>query len=80
LDKVQVYPNPIKDKLYMRLAPDIVQAGLTIYSETGELLLQKKNIHTTETIDLNGFEAGIYILSVTRGEKVLLTEKIALTK
>lgn len=61
----QVFPNPIKDKLYYKT--DInCSFDLRLYDQVGKLVLQKKEINSISgEISLSGIQSGHYVLKVS---------------
>lgn len=71
-DKVQinksslvVYPNPVKDVLYLETSDKI--DGIGIFSSQGQCLLQTKE---TVQINVSALPQGMYLLKVTTDDKV----------
>lgn len=66
MDEIVVYPNPASRKLYFVN----VKAGsnIEIYSMAGKLISSAKN--ETSSIDVSGFEKGIYIARITDQNQV----------
>jgi hypothetical protein len=60
---VNVYPNPVKDDLQIRIMGQLHDGATIILTDiTGKLVLQKSVIQHVEEIDLNGLSQGIYML------------------
>jgi len=70
--KVNIYPNPIIDKLTIETNAKIMQ-NLEVYNLLGELVY-RTNILNMITIDLSGFPKGIYFLKLFN-DKETLTRK-----
>ncbi|MFM2363774.1 MAG: hypothetical protein RLZZ316_2676 [Bacteroidota bacterium] len=73
-----VYPNPAKDVVSLQNAKTIT--GITIYNQTGQLVLQVPLAVNTNTIELNvgRLKAGVYTLQVIYADKT--TERTKLVK
>ena len=71
---IKVYPNPSKDVIYLQ-AEDKSEAKFqyALLDISGKMILNKSTAMSsnakTETVDLSGFPAGIYILKVTELNK-----------
>jgi hypothetical protein len=63
-----IYPNPVKDKLYIRHSDSQLDA-LEIVDISGRLLVREENF-TGKSIDVSQLEKGIYLLRVTVNGKV----------
>ncbi len=66
---ITVYPNPVKDHLYIRTNEDV---HVRLFQPDGRLVLQSESVHAAGYLSLNGLPAGIYILQVADAEGVLL--------
>ena len=64
-NKFQLYPNPAKDKLYLRATNTTVNLKVKIFNTAGKLL-STKNIAIDEqaSIDVSNFTNGIYFLNI----------------
>ncbi len=66
--ELTVYPNPVKDKIYISgLTNEIEQITVQIYDINGSQLYLKK-IYQDDDIDISDFEAGVYLLKVSRSD------------
>ncbi|MFN8258860.1 MAG: T9SS type A sorting domain-containing protein [Bacteroidales bacterium] len=67
--KFEVYPNPVKDILNVKMSVPEGEANLVyyLYSPEGRLLVNKpvKNLNSIEEIDFQSYESGYYILKIT---------------
>ena len=70
-----VYPNPVNDILtvYLPELPD-EKTYISIYNNTGKLIIRQSIGNSTETINLNYIPAGLYILKLTN-EKQIITKR-----
>jgi hypothetical protein len=73
-----VYPNPAKDVVTVQNAQTIT--AITIYNQTGQLVMQVPLAVNTNTIELNvgRLKTGVYNLQVTHADKT--TERTKLVK
>ncbi|MFN8345102.1 MAG: T9SS type A sorting domain-containing protein [Spirosomataceae bacterium] len=72
---VAIYPNPVQDKIAIQLMGTIGETvQLSLINGQGQLFKQK-NFQLTETkevemMNIAAFPAGLYLLKITKGEKV----------
>jgi hypothetical protein len=62
-NKFIVYPNPSTGQ-YNLIMNQPGEYQLIVYDSFGKLLMKRKSVNTLETINLTGYSAGIYILSI----------------
>ena len=62
-NKITVYPNPSNGQFNLRMNPT-GEYQMIVYDSFGKLLMNRKSGNTLETINLTGYSAGIYILSI----------------
>lgn len=60
---ISIYPNPTTGIINIDNAKNNIQ-GLTISEITGKQIIKKNEIQLNESIDLSGFENGIYLLNI----------------
>lgn len=72
-NKVMVFPNPTNDLLEINAATEINEVSL--YSLSGNLILTKKIVGKSQTLQLADLNKGIYILQVQTAEGIT-TKKI----
>jgi Secretion system C-terminal sorting domain len=70
---VVVYPNPVKDKLYITGLTD--NGSIKITTINGSIVLQQNIVRGLKYIDISRFTTGIYVLTVT-SDKETKTLKI----
>lgn len=70
--KVDIYPNPVKDILYIN-TPNI--RNITIATITGSIVFDQDVKDNNFSIDVNDFNKGIYIIKIATSTEVM-TEKI----
>jgi hypothetical protein len=71
--EIKVYPNETKGKIYFDTKLDIQNQNITVYNNSGQLLIQTK-LGSDKTLDLESLSNGIY--SVRLGDKKATTFKI----
>jgi len=66
---IEVYPNPVSDRLTIRCAEPVI--SLKVYSASGHLISDR--IPEDNTTDLSGIPAGLYLIRVETAESVYNT-------
>ena len=61
IETVGIRPNPATDKFHFDI-PDQIIDKVEIYSSTGELVHEQKNITSAESIDISFLRSGIYFV------------------
>ena len=67
-----VYPNPVKDILYVSGDSGFEDLNLTVYDLYGKEVIKT----STETIDMSGLTSGLYFLTVTNQNGTMVIKKI----
>ena len=78
LISLSVYPNPVSDKLYIKLdKKSQKELSVTIFNLEGRMLFTQKLTEMKNEINLSGLKTGVYILKVFNGKefKVLKINK-----
>ena len=73
-DLVQVYPNPVKDKLTIRL-PANEKASVKLMDNQGRELLSDRFKGSVE-IDMHDYPEGMYVLRLLKDDEVVVTKVI----
>jgi hypothetical protein len=73
---VEIYPNPAKDKLLIKLT-DICPATIQLCSSEGKVILEKKFINKIEILDISQLSRGIYMIKVI-GNRQMMIRKVLL--
>ncbi len=60
--KIRVFPNPAKDQLNIRM--QATNTHLAVYSSQGVLVYENRSFSKQDTIDVSGFEQGIYLIRI----------------
>ena len=71
---IQIYPNPVSDKLYIKSVLDDIKK-IEMIDLTGKVIYTNKVIRKSETIDLVGISTGLYLIRIYTADKVF-TEKV----
>lgn len=74
LSEVSLYPNPVKNELYLKTTTIIER--LEIYSITGELVKQESTLINASKINVENLVSGVYFLKLMTDEGVISTHKI----
>ena len=77
-DMISVFPNPSKGDVKVQLKEGVDVTGMTLYSVTGQVLLNTSNISELEAT-LNNFSSGVYTVKVD-SESGSQTLKVVLTR
>ncbi len=72
--KIQIYPNPVSEKLYIKLPVD-QQFLLLLFDGVGESILKQTSNGLTN-LDLTNIPEGVYFLKINSGTETLEFEKI----
>jgi hypothetical protein len=70
------YPNPANDYLHIELSPDVSCQSIEIYSIDGRLVETFHETSPQTTIDISGFNAGIYIMKIRMADGKEYSERI----
>ncbi len=73
-DKLNVYPNPVKDKLYISQLNE--KSGVEIYNLQGSLMLIDKKVFDGKSIDVSDLDKGIYLVKIIGNDMVKTTSFI----
>lgn len=71
LENVKVYPNPTSTIFTIQLG-ELKDSRINIYDINGKEIIKKKLSNTIEKIDISRFENGVYMLSITSGNKKVI--------
>ncbi|MBK7936882.1 MAG: fibronectin type III domain-containing protein [Lewinellaceae bacterium] len=67
---LQLYPNPAADHLNLEYTGDITtNTEIRVQDITGRMVLRQNCTQENQVLDVSRLQAGLYILSVTNGEK-----------
>lgn len=72
-DKINIHPNPVKDRLIVEAAQG---ADVRLYDKTGRLSIARSVNSDHETIDVSQLPAGLYYLKLTDAKGGQLNKKI----
>jgi hypothetical protein len=73
VQKLNIYPNPAKNKLSIQIPEVLSVADLSITTIDGRLILKQLNLSNgLIEIDVSQYPLGTYMVSVQSGEKIYL--------
>jgi hypothetical protein len=61
---LDVYPNPVVDKLTVTVSDNLAESTLKIYSANGTLISEKNITNVKTTVDFSKLNAGVYLIKV----------------
>lgn len=73
-ENIQVYPNPLKDRLYLNSS--VLIKDLKFYSITGTLVFQNNGDNRDNGVNVSNLKPGIYSLLITTNENKVISRKI----
>ena len=79
LSKINVYPNPASDKLYIKINGDYKSAHLTIINMMGSIVLEKI-LNGNDELDISQLINGVYFCNIETIEKNSFKSKLIITK
>lgn len=65
IENISIYPNPVKDNLYVELPTQLVNSEVSIYNQLGQKVLQTVLNTNSEAIYVESLEAGFYVLKLS---------------
>jgi len=68
--RIQVYPNPTKDKINIKNSENVKIESISIIDLNGHNLLEFEN--DINELDLSGFSKGIYLLKLIYGNEIII--------
>ncbi len=69
---IDMYPNPVKDQLYIKLTGSCTSILITFYDSSGQVV-QKRLVEKPLTeIDMTSFSKGIYLIEIKTGSERVL--------
>ncbi len=74
-NQVQMYPNPSKDILNIKLTKEMDESVLKLYSADGKLVLDKMMSSSETAINISSLPNGMYILEI-KSENIIVRKKL----
>lgn len=68
---INIYPNPVTDNLNLDLELNEGFSSAVIYNTLGEKVSEIDNYQSGESIDVSAYPNGIYLITITNGNKVM---------
>lgn len=75
-DKFNIYPNPAKELITLEFEAN-EETELIIYDIAGSQVFMKKNVLSNETISVQNFNSGVYIVKVIN-QKINETKRLVI--
>lgn len=71
--RITIYPNPVKDVLYLKAQSESATISIDVYSNLGSLVLSKKisNDGSAHSIDVSALPAGVYVLKIVSDNQAI---------
>ena len=70
---ISYYPNPTKGMIYFDFGSNDIQE-LTVMDITGKTLFESRVTGASEKVDISGYDAGVYFISVKTNDLILTTK------
>jgi len=67
---IQVYPNPTKDKIYIKNSENVKIESISLFELKGKKIMEFEKTKTE--LDLSGVSKGIYLLKLTHGNEIII--------
>jgi len=72
---IQIFPQPAKDEINLRLDENFINHNLLIFSLNGQLLSKHKIKKSTEKINLNNLATGLYLVRIENSNGQIIAQK-----
>jgi Leucine-rich repeat (LRR) protein len=66
-----IYPNPVNDRVYVRLAPLDLPATIGIYNMEGKQVMHMKTNTSLTEIEMEGYTPGVYIMRIMATSRII---------
>ena len=73
-DNILVYPNPVKDYLYLNC--ENAPVSVSLYTIQGSLVFNANNVNKTLSIPVTGLADGAYVLKITNTDGTIIVKRI----
>jgi hypothetical protein len=77
--KIVLSPVPAIDQMRISLPENITRVDLDVYDHTGRIILSKKNLYSSDVIDISALHKGSYIARF-RGNNIDESQKIIINR
>ena len=75
---INIYPNPARDVLNVELPVGVINAQVSIYNISGQMVYSER--YVTNPIDISRFTNGTYIVRVVADGRIVGTQKLVVLK
>ncbi|MEY4903740.1 MAG: hypothetical protein RLZZ292_1555 [Bacteroidota bacterium] len=76
----KIYPNPSAEILNIDLTEETPNATLQIFDLLGKIIVEKKLLNKSNTLNISNLEEGIYLINVKSGERKLGIKKLIVVR
>jgi len=73
---IKVYPNPVRENLFINIPPSAHSYNLEMYDVTGNKVYEQKNVSNKANIKMNQFATSTYFLKIIENGKLVATYKL----
>lgn len=63
-----IYPNPVKDKIYLNIGNGLEAQSFSIYTISGKLVMAETDVRQLSNIDVSNLDTGNYFIKITYGK------------
>ena len=75
-NQLQVYPNPTRNIVQVVLPPELVGGNIAIIDLLGKIRFSVSNINHINAFDVDNLEAGIYLMTITKGQNIIIRKLV----
>ncbi len=73
---IEVYPNPVREKLFVKIPYSEKSYSLEMYDITGQKVFEQKDVYNEVTIRMDKYATSTYFLKILENEKLVATYKL----
>ena len=73
---IEVYPNPVREKLFVKIPSSEASYSLEMYDITGKKVFEQKDVSQEVTIRMDKYASSTYFLKVLENDKLVATYKL----
>lgn len=66
-----LYPNPVSETVRFRLQEEVLLSSVRILSPTGNVLMHRTDIYSSESLDVSTFSPGMYIVEIQYKDQLI---------
>lgn len=71
IDNISLYPNPVSEKIFIKLPQSILDSYISIYSINGKKLLSSPNMNNLIDLDMSKYKKGLYLITIITKDGVV---------